>query len=306
MVESRLGAVVVAAPTERPVEALANCYKMPSGELWFCSYGEPVKIRFGESDYFRVQFQHSGTGATQVGQQLIPVAANQGCVSSADATLSFGSGFQQLAWRVNRGVLARKLAAITGSPVSRSFEFEPALDLSLPRARALLGILHSIVHSITVSPAETNRFLLGELEQSLMVALLTNGRHTGSHLLGPESAAAAPWQVRMVEEYIEAHLDKPFAIEMVLPLTGCSARTIYREFQRTRGYSPMEFSKQRRLLKARDMLQNPSVFRSVTEVALACGFSDLSHFSRDFAREFGENPSAARRSGGIVKLQRDS
>jgi AraC-like DNA-binding protein len=48
------------------------------------------------------------------------------------------------------------------------------------------------------------------------------------------------------------------------------------------------------LLRAREALRNPH-FCSVTEVAYMCGFSDLSHFSRDFSVAFGEKPSAARK-----------
>lgn len=37
------------------------------------------------------------------------------------------------------------------------------------------------------------------------------------------------------------------------------------------------------------------VNRSITDVAFACGFSDLSHFGRLFARNFGMTPSRWRR-----------
>ncbi len=110
-----------------------------------------------------------------------------------------------------------------------------------------------------------------------------------------DSADTAPWQVRRVEDYIAAHLDGPFTVEEAVAITGFSARTLYRAFRKYRGYSPGEFSKQRRLLKARDLLRAAPPFRSVTEVAEECGFFDLSHFSRDFSKQFGEWPSAAKR-----------
>ena len=292
-IQSRLGAVCVAAPSERAIAALANCFKMPFGELWFCSYGEPVKIRFAETDYLRVQFHHAGAGATQIGDRIYPVQPNLGCISSSSAVLSFGAGFQQLVWRVSRAALAGKLAAISGAPVPRTIEFESALDLSLPHARTLLGILHSAVHSITAN--EPNRFLLAELEQALMVSLLVHSEHNGRRLMMAETGRAAPWQVRRVEEHIEAHLDSPFKIEDAMALTGCSARSLYRAFQKHRGYSPAEFSKHRRLLKAQALLRDASGNLSVTRVADLCGFNDLSHFSRDYVKAFGESPSATKR-----------
>jgi transcriptional regulator GlxA family with amidase domain len=127
-----------------------------------------------------------------------------------------------------------------------------------------------------------------------MVSLLIHAEHNGSHLLKSRAGAAAPWHVRRVEEHIDANLDRPFDIEEAVSLTRCSARTIYRAFHQCRGYSPFYFSKQRRLSKAREVLRNPYLC-SVTEVAYMCGFSDLSHFSRDFSAAFGEKPSAARK-----------
>ena len=292
-IHSTLGAVCLAAPRDRTIQAVANRYKFAHGELWFCSYDEPVTIRFTEADYTRVQFHLAGLGGTQLGASFYPVAPAQGCVSAADAELSFGRGNQQLVWRIGRGALSRKLAAITGKPVTANIEFSPSLDLSLPRARVLLGVLHSAVHATTNGLA--NPFLLAELEQAMMVSLLSHAEHDHGHLLTLESPLAAPWQVRRVEEYIEAHLDRPFQLEEVLGLVGCSARTLYRTFGRYRGYSPADFSKTRRLAKARTLLRGQSGTLSVAQVAAACGFHDLSHFTRDYARSFGESPSATRR-----------
>jgi AraC-like DNA-binding protein len=296
-VESRLGAVCVEAPTERRISAIANHHRLPCGELWFCSYGEPVKIRFDETDYLRVQFHHSGSGATYLGRRRIDVMPEQGCISAAAATLMFGAGYQQIVWRVNRVALARKLAAITGCKLSHPLEFDPCLDLSLPAARPFLGILHDTIHCASRA-AGRHSFVETELEQALMVSLLVHGTHNGQHLLEAHSADAAPWQVLMVEEYIEAHLDKPFLIEDAVMITGCSARSLYRAFRKHRGYAPAEFSKRRRLLKARDLLRAGPPFRSVGDVAETCGFSDLSHFSRDFRNLFGEWPSLSKRIRG--------
>lgn len=291
-IQSKLGAVCIAAPTERAVTALANCYRLSAGEMWFCSYGEAIKIGFAEGDYFRVQVHHAGAGSTQISNRVLPVQPGLGCISSTAAVLTFGEGFQQLVWRVNRQAIARKLAALAGGPAPRTLDFEPTLDLSLPRARTFLGILHSAVHA-TIA-ADSNRYLLAELEQALMVSLLSLGEHNCQHMLNDDPRMAAPWQVRRVEEHIEAHPQLPFNIEDAVLLTGCSARSIYRAFEKYRGYSPLEFSKHRRLLMAHRLLGSGESMKSVAHVAEACGFGDLSHFSRDYRKMFGESPSRTR------------
>ncbi len=81
-------------------------------------------------------------------------------------------------------------------------------------------------------------------------------------------------------------------------VTGCSARSIYRAFQKHRGYSPLELSKHRRLEKAHRLLIANGAKQSVAVIADICGFGDLSHFSRDYRQTFGESPSRTRAAGG--------
>ncbi|MGC2655752.1 MAG: helix-turn-helix domain-containing protein, partial [Mycobacterium sp.] len=50
-----------------------------------------------------------------------------------------------------------------------------------------------------------------------------------------------------------------------------------------------------RLDSARRMLTQPSDGTSVTNVALAAGFSHLGRFSREYSRRFGELPSESLR-----------
>jgi AraC-like DNA-binding protein len=133
---------------------------------------------------------------------------------------------------------------------------------------------------------------MAELEHALMVSLLQTCPHSLSGLLETNVPTAGPWQVRQVEEYIATNWNAPFDIEQIATLTGMSARSIYRAFQRTRGYSPKAFARQRRLQQARLLLEEDPRDQNVTSVAFACGYTDASHFSREFSKAYGEAPSA--------------
>lgn len=63
-------------------------------------------------------------------------------------------------------------------------------------------------------------------------------------------------------------------------------------FRRQMGLSPGRYLRQRRLERARLLLQ--STFLSVKHVMAAVGFNDPSHFSRDFQRAYGASPRAWR------------
>lgn len=62
--------------------------------------------------------------------------------------------------------------------------------------------------------------------------------------------------------------------------------------------SPQRYVRQYRMKRAEEMLA--SSFLTVKEIAGTLGFSDVSHFSRDFKKEYGMTPSEfreARRRG---------
>ena len=56
---------------------------------------------------------------------------------------------------------------------------------------------------------------------------------------------------------------------------------------------PHRYVLQRRIAAAADMIRNSN--RPLAEVAMSVGFSDQSHFTRVFGREFGETPNVFRR-----------
>lgn len=110
-------------------------------------------------------------------------------------------------------------------------------------------------------------------------------------LVEPRRQPPTTWQVRRAEEYIETHWDQPITIASLARSTAASARSIFYHFKNSRGQSPMSFLKQVRLEHARDMLERSGLDRSVTEIAVQCGFGNLGHFAGDYFKRFGERPS---------------
>jgi transcriptional regulator GlxA family with amidase domain len=113
----------------------------------------------------------------------------------------------------------------------------------------------------------------------------------GSPLVEPGKQPSTTWQVRRAEAYIETHWSEPITIASLAHATAASARSIFYHFKNTRGQSPMSFVKQVRLEHAREMLARGDIRRSVTEIAIDCGFGNLGHFAGDYFKRFGERPS---------------
>ncbi len=291
-VAAKLGAQRVWTESTGDFEACTSRYELPSGELWYTQTRALLTLECSEAPFVRVQIQRAGSGLTTIDSRAIAVSGAQSCISPAKATLEYGAGFRHITWHVRCDVLIRKLVALTGSAVARALSFDPVFNRGTPESDAFLAILNCILANIDYASPAAPILFIAELEHALMISLLQNCQHTLRGLLESNMPSAGPWQVRQVEEYIAANWNAPFDIEQIAALTGMSARSIYRAFKRTRGYSPKSFARQRRLQHARNLLQEAPRGQNVTSVAFACGFTDASHFSREFSKAFGENPSA--------------
>ncbi len=106
--------------------------------------------------------------------------------------------------------------------------------------------------------------------------------------------AASP-RVRRAKAYILARLADPaLGAEAVASAQGVSLRLLQRQFAAD-GTSISGWILEQRLVRAHRALQDPGP--SVTDVALAHGFSDPSQFARAFRRRFGLRPSDVRHAG---------
>ncbi len=91
------------------------------------------------------------------------------------------------------------------------------------------------------------------------------------------------------KSYILTHLeDTALDCDRMVRDLGVSRRTLSRLFA-GEGSTPVKWMWKNRLERSREMLQSGGA-RRVTDVALSCGFSDVSHFSRAFKAEFGSTP----------------
>ena len=229
--------------------------------------------------------------------------ADRSCIISPGqkSALVGETGHEWLNLRIEPGAFERKLACLLGARPSGKLEFEPAVNRNSPRFRQLWQLVRFFAEQLDAASDQLPALVLRELEQTILVALLSANRHTFSDLLEREPSDTVPAHVRRAEEFIEAHWDQAIGIENLVEATGVGARAIFKAFQQTRGYSPMAFARMIRLRHAREMLSAPDAETSVTLVAFACGFGNLGHFARDYRQAFGERPSqtlarAARRA----------
>lgn len=95
-----------------------------------------------------------------------------------------------------------------------------------------------------------------------------------------------------VVEHMEQHLEEPLTQANLARQAKLSVRQLERLFKQYLQATPAAYYLQLRLLRARALLRDSRL--SVAEIALACGFVAVAHFSRAYRREFGHAPSAER------------
>jgi AraC family transcriptional regulator len=103
----------------------------------------------------------------------------------------------------------------------------------------------------------------------------------------------AVWQQRTVTNYIEEHLAEPISLAELAGLVDLSSYYFCRAFKQSFGVPPHRYHINRRIERAKMLLVDPT--RSVTETALAVGFSETSSFSATFRQATGITPTAYRR-----------
>lgn len=248
-------------------------------------------LDFPEMDYVRQQIGMRGKSTTTLAGVTVNVDRGRACTTSLGRPMRVDCepGHERLTLRIKTAALEKKLAALLGTKPKTALEFEPSLDLSRQSAQQMNHLLRYFVGLFDTEAGEPPPLVLRELEQAIIVSFLAANEHPYSLKLTDRPSGAAPHQVRLAEEYIEANWREPITIEKLVEATGVSARVLFRSFRQHRGCTPMEFAKQVRLQRARQMLSTPMA--SVTAVAFACGFLSTGHFSRAYRDVFGELPS---------------
>ncbi|MBC8107135.1 MAG: helix-turn-helix transcriptional regulator [Anaerolineae bacterium] len=93
-------------------------------------------------------------------------------------------------------------------------------------------------------------------------------------------------RVNLAIDYVVSRLGEPVRLADVSRAAGMSPFHFHRVFQALVGETVADFVKRLRLDKALFMMSH-SRKSSLTQIALACGFSSSSDFSRSFKQRFG-------------------
>lgn len=232
------------------------------------------------------QHDHGGVRRRFGPGTLVFVAANDVHAFAADGPRGFrivNVAFPVSTWRhLVRRYLGRDGDWLAREPGARSFSLEPGeLEVVRIAARELLD-------------GARDRFALERFLMNLIHLVRRRAPIGASHHM-------PPWLRHAVARTREPSVLEG-GVSGFVALCGRSAEHVARETRRWLGRSPTELVNDARMDQAAHMLANDD--RSVVDVALSVGLSNVSHFYRLFRARFGLAPAAFREAQRRVLGQR--
>jgi AraC family transcriptional regulator len=103
----------------------------------------------------------------------------------------------------------------------------------------------------------------------------------------------APWRIRRLQAFVEERLSQSIQIADLSGAVGLSVSHFARAFGRSFGEPPHRYVIRRRLDRASRLMLTSDM--ALSELAVACGFTDQAHFCRLFRRHTGRTPADWRR-----------
>lgn len=264
--------------------------------LNYLGHGVPVDISPQCFEKFYL-FQATLTGTTTIRKhgRSFEVPQGQASMTAPDEAYSmwWGEGCTQLIFRVDRGALESMFTSMYGIMPTRPLHFADTTDLrsgTMGSAWQMMQLIYSDM-SHNAHSSFQDEFVTKHVEQAILYGLLQSHEHLYRDALKWQTREIAPQQVRRVEDYINANAGDPITIDDLVAVSGVAARTLFDNFKKFRGMTPMRYLQQVRLLRVRERLSAPCNGDTVTSIAMEWGFSQLGRFAVTYKSAFGESPS---------------
>jgi AraC family transcriptional regulator len=195
-------------------------------------------------------------------------------------------------------------AQLVNSLAGEAFQGDPDRVRLIPRFDFKDPLLGALVAALCAEVRHVNPFghlYVDSIARTIALHLLTHYSNASvRHQHSYKSLTSR--QARAVDQYIQDHLDQRISLNELASLLFMSVGHFERVFRRTLGCAPYQYVLERRLERAKWLLETSVM--SVYEVGRRCGFGNQSHFTRHFTRKYGISPARFRYSVTSRQLPR--
>lgn len=110
----------------------------------------------------------------------------------------------------------------------------------------------------------------------------------------PAKGGLAPWQLRLVRDYIDDNIAETISIDRLAAKARISNSHFCRAFKTSMGETAHRYIMRRRVTHAQAMMLDSR--ERLCQIAVACGLADQAHMTRVFRRFLGQTPDTWRRA----------
>lgn len=246
------------------------------------SMSQTADISRGSTDYVMTWTTSGARGyATQAGRD---VSASRVVFFSCEERIVANSydDFHHVNVRLSQAAL-RSLVPDADSRIGQG-----DVPLDDPALRMLNAYIHSLDWALLANRTDLGR--LAALHITDLSAIVLGARKDERHLALERGGNAA--RLQLVKNWVAQHSGRQgLSIGDAARAHGVSPRTLQALFARD-GTTFTDFLLEQRLTSARHAAQASDC--SISEIAFASGFGDLSHFNHRYRARFGEAPSDTR------------
>jgi len=265
------------------------------------SYGRDVvtSAQLSLEQYFII-FTVSGHISVQLRSREFLTGADSVYVVSPDRFKSYISAdCRQLVIRIGAEPLHRYLQQYYDVRIDAPLEFTPfpcSIEQQTPGLHQMVTMICRELSREDTSFSDIR--IRGSLEQALIGVLLHEIPHNYQWQVHAGQRLLVPRCIKVARDYIHANINERISVHEIATVANLSPRALQAGFRRYLNVTPLTYLRNVRLDVARAELTRAGAGElNVTEVALRCGFTDLSKFAQYYRQRFGQHPSATLRFG---------
>jgi AraC-like DNA-binding protein len=170
-----------------------------------------------------------------------------------------------------------------GYPTPRSQSSVRAIAVSPLDA----DLLDAVVRLVRLLDSPTDARVLGPLVAREIVYRLLAGEQS-ARLRQIATLGGHTHRIAQAIDRLRNDFDRPLRIESLAQELGMSVSGFHHHFKEVTAMSPLEFQKQLRLQEARRLMLGEGF--DASSAGYRVGYNDVSHFTREYKRLFGEPP----------------
>ncbi|WP_394749682.1 helix-turn-helix domain-containing protein [Spongiimicrobium salis] len=178
----------------------------------------------------------------------------------------------------------RLKAFLEKHPRSVSISQETSSYFIIENDAYLESYLHSLSAIPSASPTLRNHLYSVKFEELLMYLMNKYGDSFENYLFSLITPESSPFK-----KSVEQNIHSTLTLEEIAFLCNMSLSTFKRHFSKEYAVSPGKWLRDKRLLKAKELLERGDVKSS--DIYLQLGYNNLSNFSSAFKTKFGIPPS---------------